>query len=116
MMALKRFVDIEIGADIGQIRLYTTDEDYQTYGREDILNLINENEELKQANRSTLREFEKGVKKVQQLAKENEQLKSEISSLRLELHTHKHPLWSTREAERVVNELKKREWEVILDL
>lgn len=37
---------------------------------------------------------------------ESVELKSEIKSLRLELHTHKHPLWSTREAERVVNELK----------
>ena len=34
-----------------------------------------ENEQLKQSNRSTLREFEKGVQKVQKLAKENEQLK-----------------------------------------
>ena len=34
----------------------------------------------------------------------NEQDK-EIGLLRLELETHKHPLWSTREAERKVNEL-----------
>ena len=51
-MTEKRFVDIEIGADIGQIRLYTTDEYYETYDGEDILNLINdyikENEQLKQ--------------------------------------------------------------------
>ncbi len=49
---MTKFVDIEIGADIGQIRLYTTDEDYETYGSEDILNLVNnlskENEQLKQ--------------------------------------------------------------------
>ena len=38
--------------------------------------------------------------KCQELEKENEQLK-------LELDTHKHPLWSTREAERIVNELKQ---------
>ena len=31
----------------------------------------------------------------------------ETDKLRLELDTHKHPLWSTREAERIVNELKK---------
>ena len=35
-----------------------------------------------------------------ELSTENEQLK-------LELDTHKHPLWSTREAERIVNELKQ---------
>ncbi len=34
----------------------------------------------------------------------NEQDK-EIGLLRLELETHKHPLWSTREAERKVNKL-----------
>ena len=48
----RQFVDIEIGADIGQIRLYTTDEDYETYDGEEILNLINrlsdENDYLKQ--------------------------------------------------------------------
>ena len=32
-------------------------------------------------------------------------LKEENEQLRLELETHKHPLWSTREAERKVNEL-----------
>lgn len=36
---------------------------------------------------------------------ENEQLKRELTSLRVELDTHKHPLWSTREAERKVKEL-----------
>lgn len=36
--------------------------------------------------------------KVVELAEENEQL-------RVELETHKHPLWSTREAERKVNKL-----------
>ena len=54
---MTKFVDIEIGADIGQIRLYTTDEDYETYNGEDILNLINN------------------------LSDENEQLKSEIKDL-----------------------------------
>lgn len=32
-------------------------------------------------------------------------LHEENNSLKLELDTHKHPLWSTREAERKVNEL-----------
>ena len=40
------------------------------------------------------------VDMLNELADENEQLK-------LELDTHKHPLWSTREAERIVNELKQ---------
>ena len=51
-MIEKRFADIEIGADIGQIRLYTTDKDYETYRSDDVLKLINrlseENEQLKQ--------------------------------------------------------------------
>lgn len=34
-------------------------------------------------------------------------LEDENRQLRLELDTHKHPLWSTREAERIVNELKQ---------
>ena len=34
-------------------------------------------------------------------------LEEENKQLRLELDTHKHPLWSTREAERIVNELKQ---------
>lgn len=34
-------------------------------------------------------------------------LEEENNQLRLELDTHKHPLWSTREAERIVNELKQ---------
>lgn len=34
-------------------------------------------------------------------------LENENRQLRLELDTHKHPLWSTREAERIVNELKQ---------
>ena len=38
------------------------------------------------------------VDKLNELAEENEQL-------RLELDTHKHPLWSTREAEEKVNKL-----------
>ena len=37
-------------------------------------------------------------RKLNELFEENEQL-------RLELETHKHPLWSTREAERKVNKL-----------
>ena len=36
----------------------------------------------------------------------NEQRET-IISLQVELDTHKHPLWSTREAERIVNELKE---------
>ena len=39
------------------------------------------------------------------LYKENEQLKKQISSLKVELDTHKCPLWRTREAERKVSEL-----------
>ena len=45
-------------------------------------------------------------------------LEDENRQLRVELGTHKHPLWSTREAERIVNELKqenKRLKQVIID-
>ena len=46
----------------------------------------------------------------------------ECIKLKLELNTHKHPLWSTREAERVVNELRneneqlKQELKYIYDI
>ena len=45
--------------------------------------LLKENKQLKQSNRATLREFEKGVNKVQKLANENEQLKQQINDLRV---------------------------------
>ena len=44
-------------------------------------------------------------KTISKLQKENNKLKEENEQLRLELETHKHPLWSTREAERKVNKL-----------
>ena len=40
-----------------------------------------------------------------ELSTENQQLKEENKMLRIELDTHKHPLWSTREAERKIDEL-----------
>ena len=56
-----------------------------TVGEKDadfVIGILEENEQLKKANRSTLREFEKGVEKVQKLAKENEQLKKEVEDLK----------------------------------
>ena len=47
---------------------------------------------------------------------EIERLNCKIVSLRVELDTHKHPLWSTREAERVVNELKNENGQLKEDL
>ena len=38
----KPYVDIEIGADIGQVRLYLDDETYETYGDDELLSLIND--------------------------------------------------------------------------
>lgn len=49
-------------------------------------------------------EEEKRMTALQVTKKLNEQDK-EIGLLRLELDTHKNPLWSTREAEKKVNEL-----------
>ena len=43
--------------------------------------LIEENQVLKQSQASTLREFEKGTKKIQQLAKENKELKLQNGEL-----------------------------------
>ena len=44
--------------------------------------LVEENEQLKQSQSSTLREFQKGTKKIQQLAKENKELKFQLNLLR----------------------------------
>lgn len=61
--------------------------------------------------RKNCSEFKKRVtksdllNKIQSLEKENEQLKGENERLRLELETHKHPLWSTREAEKKIDKL-----------
>ena len=89
MTESKRYVDIEIGADIGQIRLYTRDEDYETYDGEDILNLINgssdENEQLK----SDLDYFKAKNGSLEtgmfNLERENKKLKSVNQELRNEL-------------------------------
>lgn len=64
-------------------------------------NLHQENEHLLQSNRTlgdNLKQEEENANEYNALLKENEQL-------RLELETHKHPLWSTREAEKKVNKL-----------
>lgn len=51
------------------------------------------------------RDSTKIVDRLNELDEENEQLKDENERLRLELETHKHPLWSTREAERKLSEV-----------
>ena len=63
---------------------------------EDVVKLLNElttkcsqlekeNEQLKQSQASTLREFEKSTKRIQKLTRENEQLKSTLQSERRDL-------------------------------
>ena len=72
----------------------------------DVVDLLNElseeNEHLLQSNRTLgdnlKQEEEENANEYNALLKENEQL-------RLELETHKHPLWSTREAERKLSEV-----------
>ena len=74
--------------------------------KSDLLNKIQslekENEQLKKECKIAVDEMVTDYKK---LEKENEQLKGENERLRLELETHKHLLWSTREAEKKVNKL-----------
>ena len=74
--------------------------------KSDLLNKIQslekENEQLKKECKIAVDEMVTDYKK---LEKENEQLKGENERLRLELETHKHSLWSTREAEKKVNKL-----------
>ena len=74
--------------------------------KSDLLNKIQslekENEQLKKECKIAVDEMVTDYKK---LEKENEQLKGENERLLLELETHKHPLWSTREAERRLSEV-----------
>ena len=74
--------------------------------KSDLLNKIQslekENEQLKKECKIAVDEMVTDYKK---LEKENEQLKGENERLLLELETHKHPLWSTREAERKLSEV-----------
>ena len=69
---------------------------------EDVVNKLNEQQ-------STIRKLQdlcgESDSENAKLRIENKKLKEENEQLRLELDTHKHPLWSTREAERKVNEL-----------
>ena len=37
----KRFIDIEVSADIGQVRLYVDDENYESYTSRELLDLLN---------------------------------------------------------------------------
>lgn len=43
-MVMNRFEDIEISADTGLIRLYTSDVDYEEFSGNEILAMLNENE------------------------------------------------------------------------
>ena len=80
------------------------DWDCETDCKINAIQILKENEQLK----FQLKECrEHKLYSRRKLEKENEQLKKEIISLNVELDTHKHPLWSTREAERIVNELKQ---------
>lgn len=81
-----------------------------SYGqRQRLVGLLNEQqatihslkEEVRLLKPTNIEQYEQIV----QLQKENEQLKGENERLRLELETHKHLLWSTREAEKKVNKL-----------
>ena len=65
---------------------YKTEKSYTFYEVGKLLNeLAEENQVLKHSQSSTLREFEKGVKKIQLLSKESQQLKEENEQLKEQL-------------------------------
>ena len=76
-MTEKHFTDIEVSADIGWIRLYTSDEEYEDYDGDEVLNMLNdsyeENEELKKK-LAFLNELNKPYDAI---IKENQRLKKE---------------------------------------
>lgn len=73
-MTDKRFVDIEVGADTGLIRLYTSDENYNEYNGMEVLKMLNElhdeNEAFKKADNLTDCETQ-----IMKLKTENKKLK-----------------------------------------
>ena len=94
----KRFVCIDVGYGDDW---YITDNGKRLSDME-IVDLLNE----QKATITKLKELngDKG-KRIISLIRTNKTLKEENEQLRLELETHKHPLWSTREAEKKVNKL-----------
>ena len=98
------------------IKTGVIDENNNELNTDEVVDLLNEQHEqiqLLQVDKSDLSiDIEVQNEKINRLEEENEQLKNKIKSLTIELSTHKHPLWSTREAERVVNELKKENEEL----
>ena len=58
-MIEKRFKDIEISADTGEVRLYTTDTDYEEYISEQLLELVNDALKLSTFKKVIKEEYEK---------------------------------------------------------
>jgi len=75
-----------------------TDKSYE-FTMDTVLDFLNELYEEKEDWKKLYADISAtSIKEINEVHEENQQL-------RLELDTHKHPLWSTREAERKVNEL-----------
>ena len=56
-MTDKRFVDIEVGADTGLIRLYTSNENYNEHNSMEVLKMLNELNEENENNKRVLKDF-----------------------------------------------------------
>ena len=86
----KRFIAIDDGFDFMVRDIVTGDNLIDADGVADVLNdYEKENEQLKQFNSQFAKVNREGVKKVQKLAKENEQLKKELKRCRDWLNSDK---------------------------
>lgn len=70
-----------------------------------ILNEFDEVEYIMDKKMMEDRDFAEFMDFVELLARNKDEIVKENEQLRLELETHKHPLWSTREAERKLSEV-----------
>ena len=79
-MTDKRFVDIEVGADTGLIRLYTSDENYDEYNGIEVLKMLNElHDENKQL--KLLCEINKPLFSHRELERINQRLQNRLDEL-----------------------------------
>lgn len=88
----KWFVDIEVGADTGLIRLYTSDENYNEYNGMEVLKMLNElhdeNQELKELINYKNKTQQESLTKMQEAQKERADIKHTIKTMMENERTH----------------------------
>ena len=93
--------------------VYFTIKGYPTMSDEQVVDLLNEQDEALMMQREKALYWRNKAEDIfgdmqtnVELKKENKKLKERIKKLKLELNTHKHPLWSTRQCQERIRELE----------